>query len=322
MYLGTPMASTSILKPRRLKKGDLIGLVTPASPVSDASRIEKGVQYFERLGYSVAVGANVGKGHGYLAGTDEERISDLHGLFADPRVRAIIALRGGYGTPRLLSKLNYRLIAQNPKILVGFSDITALQLALWRKCRFVTFHGPMAAVEMANTIDPFTEEMFWQLVSSTKKIGRISFPAGTQPTVMHSGKASGRLIGGNLSLIVSLMGTRYFPSVTDSVLFLEEIGEEPYRVDRMMTQLRNANVISKCNAVLTGQFTDCLPKDQGQPSLSVDEILREAARLAAGPFLSNLPFGHLPQKMTIPCGVRALVDASSCSIEYLEPAVS
>jgi len=316
------MASTSILKPRRLKKGDLIGIVTPASPVSDASRIEKGVQYLERLGYSVAVGANVGEVHGYLAGTDEERLSDLHGLFADRRVKAIIALRGGYGTPRLLSQLNYRLISRNPKILVGYSDITALQLALWRKCGLVTFNGPMAAVEMANTIDPYTEEMFWQTLTSTKRVGRISFPADSQPTVLHPGKSLGRLIGGNLSLIVSLMGTRYFPSVTDTVLFLEEIGEEPYRVDRMMTQLRNANLLSTCNAVLTGQFTDCLPKDQSKPSQSVDEILHEAARVAAKPFLANLPFGHLPLKMTLPIGVRVRVDAGTPSIEYLESAVT
>jgi muramoyltetrapeptide carboxypeptidase len=312
----------NIVKPKRLQKGDLIGLVTPASPVADSSKIERGVQYLERLGYQVIVGEHVGKVCGYLAGTDDERLADLHFLFADQRVRAIIAVRGGYGTPRLLSKLNYKLISQNPKILVGFSDITALQLALWKRCGLITFHGPMAGVEMANTIDRFTEELFWQTVTSTKKVGRISFPADVQPAVLHPGKVSGRLIGGNLSLIASLMGTRYFPSMTGAVLFLEEISEEPYRVDRMMTQLRNAEITSRCNAVLTGQFNDCLPKDQSKPSLSVDEILGEAARQAAKPFISNLPFGHLPQKMTIPIGVRVRVDAGALSIEYLESAVT
>jgi muramoyltetrapeptide carboxypeptidase len=310
-----------IVKPKRLRKGDLIGLVTPASPISDSSRIERGVQYLERLGYRVTIGEHVGKVCGYLAGTDDERLEDLHSLFADRRVRAIVAVRGGYGTPRLLSKLQYRLISQNPKILVGFSDITALQLALWRKCSLVTFHGPMAGVEMANTMDTFTEELFWQTVTSTKKVGRISFPADVQPIALHPGKATGRLIGGNLSLIVSLLGTRYFPSPQDAVLFLEEISEEPYRVDRMMTQLRNAEIMSRCNAVLAGQFTDCLPKDQSNPSLSVDEILGEAARLSAKPFISSLPFGHLPQKITIPIGVRVRVDADALSVEYLESAV-
>jgi muramoyltetrapeptide carboxypeptidase len=311
-----------IVKPQRLRKGDLIGLVTPASPVADSSRIERGVQYLEQLGYRVTVGEHVGKVCGYLAGTDDERLADLHSLFADRRVRAIIAVRGGYGTPRLLSKLNYKLISQNPKILVGFSDITALQLALWRRCGLITFHGPMAGVEMAHTIDTFTEELFWQTVTSAKKVGRISFPDEVRMAVLHSGKESGRLIGGNLSIIVSLMGTRYFPSMTNAVLFLEEICEEPYRVDRMITQLRNAEVTSACNAILTGQFTDCLPKDQSKPSFSVDEILGEAARLVAKPFISNLPFGHPPQKMTIPIGVKARVDTGTPSIEYLESAVT
>jgi muramoyltetrapeptide carboxypeptidase len=315
------MAATNILKPGRLKKGDVIGIVTPASPVADASRIDKGVHYLERLGYNVTVGSHVGKERGYLAGTDKERLADLHTMFADRQVKAIIAVRGGYGTPRLLSGLNYRLISQNPKILVGFSDMTALQLAIWRRCRLITFHGPMVAVEMADAIDPFTEELFWQTVTSTKKLGVISFPPESRPACLSTGIATGRLFGGNLSLIVSLLGTRYFPDATDSVLFLEEIGEEPYRIDRMMTQLRNAGVISRCNAILTGQFIDCLPKDQTKPSLSVDELLREIAQLTARPFVSNLAFGHGPQKMTLPIGLRVRVDAEARSIAYLEAAV-
>lgn len=326
MYLAThftdlPVAM-SIIKPKRLRNGDLIGLITPASPVADSSRIEKAVHYLERLGYRVTVGEHVGKVHGYLAGVDEERLADLHAMFEDRRVKAIIALRGGYGTPRLLSKLNYRLVSQNPKILVGFSDITALQLALWRQCGLITFHGPMAGVDMADSMDAFTEELFWQTVTSTKKIGRISFPPGVEPSSLYPGKATGRLIGGNLSIVVSLLGTRYFPRTTDVVLFLEDVSEEPYRVDRMLTQLRNAGFFSKCNAVLTGQFSDCLPKDQTKPSLSVEEILGEVARRAGRPFISNLPFAHLPQKMTLPAGLRVQVDASSPSIRYLESAVS
>ena len=319
--LHTPIALASILKPGRLKKGDLIGIVTPASPVADASRIDKGVQYLERVGYRVTVGAHVGRVHGYLAGTDEERLADLHAMFTDRRVKAIIAVRGGYGTPRLLSRLNYRLISQNPKILVGFSDMTALQLAIWRKCRLITFHGPMAGVEMANTIDPFTEDLFWRAITSSKKLGPISFPPESKPECLSPGQATGRLLGGNLSLVVSLLGTRYFPDATGSVLFLEEIGEEPYRIDRMMTQLRNAGVISQCSAILTGQFTDCVPKDQTKPSQTVDELLRETARLAARPFISNLTFGHGPQKMTLPIGLRVRVDAGTRSITYLEAAV-
>ena len=321
MYLGTTMKPPRTLKPPRLKKHDLIGLVTPASPIADASRIEKGVQYLERLGYNVAVGENVGKARGYLGGSDEERLDDLHRFFADHRVKGIFAIRGGYGTPRLLPKLNYGLISRNPKILVGFSDVTALQLALWKRCSLITFHGPMAGVEMAATIDPFTEDMFWRSVTSTKRIGRIKFPDNARPTVLYPGTAVGRLVGGNLSLIVSLLGTRYFPVATNSILFLEEIAEEPYRVDRMITQLHNAGTLAGCNAVLTGRFTDCVPKDPSKPSLSVEQILNETAAQSATPFLSNLPFGHVPLKMTLPVGLRVRVDTSVPSVEYLEAAV-
>ncbi len=321
MYLDHIMTPTRTRKPQRLKKGDLIGIVTPASPVADASRIDKGVHYLERLGYHVTIGANVGKTNGYLAGTDEERLADLHTMIADRRVKAIIAVRGGYGTPRLLSKLNYRLISQHPKILVGFSDITALQLAIWCKCRLITFHGPMAGVEMANTIDPFTEELFWRTVTSTKKIGSIPFPVDFQPSSLHAGKATGRLLGGNLSLLVSLLGTQYFPNPKDAVIFMEEIGEEPYRIDRMMTQLRNAGILSKCGAILTGQFTDCLPNDQAKPSLTVEELLNETALQIAKPFLSNLPFGHILQKLTLPVGLNVQVDADARTVTFLEAAV-
>lgn len=319
LYLLHAMASTYILKPQRLKKGDLIGIVTPASPIADASRIDKGVKYLERLGYRVVVGTNVGKIHGYLAGTDEERLADLHAMIADRRVKAIIAIRGGYGTPRLLSKFDYKLISQNPKVIVGFSDITALQLALWSRCRLITFHGPMAGVEMANAIDPFTEELFWRTVTSTKKIGPLQW--NTPPSMLQAGTSTGRLFGGNLSLVVSLLGTRYFPTPADSVLFIEEIAEEPYRIDRMITQLRNSGVLSKCNAVLTGQFTDCIPKDNTQPSLTIDDLLNAMAHDAGKPFLSNLPFGHVPQKITLPFGLKVRVDADEREVTYLEAAV-
>ncbi len=309
------------IRPPKLNKGDLIGILTPASPVADAARIEKGVRYLESLGYRTKLGQNVGKVNGYLAGTDEERATDLHAMFSDKRVKAIICVRGGYGTPRLLSLLNYKLIARNPKIFVGYSDITALQLVFWKKCRLMTFHGPMAGVEMANQIDPFTEEMFWQCVTSTKKLGRLSLPEEPKVETLHTGKASGRLLGGNLSLIVSLLGTQYQPGFTDSILFIEEIEEEPYRVDRMMTQLYNSNVFSKSNGMLLGQFTDCNPKDPTKPSLITEEVLQDSAAKFAKPTLANLPFGHISKKMTLPAGLRVKMDATTKSIDFLEAAV-
>lgn len=306
--------------PPHLSRGDLIGLVSPASTMLDAARIERGVKYLEGRGYRVALGANISRVHGYLAGTDEERVSDLHAMFGTREVKAILCIRGGYGTPRLLHLLDYRLIARNPKILVGYSDITALQLALWRKTRLISFQGPMAGVDMADSMDEFTESLFWDLLTSTRKIGRIPL-ADSSITTLCPGKASGRLLGGNLALIVAQLGTAFQPDFTGSVLFLEDIDEEPYRVDRMMMHLRNAAILPKAAAVLAGQFTDCTPKDSSKPSLTVEQVMRETSAAVGIPFLSNLPFGHVPRKMTMPIGLSIRVDAGNQIVEYLQAAV-
>mgnify|MGYP001770736331 CR=1 FL=1 len=316
------MKTASPIKPPRLRRGDLIGIVSPSSPVAEAQRIERGVRYLESLGYRVIVGEHVGSTFGYLAGTDEERAADLHAMFANKNVRAIVCVRGGYGTTRLLSLIDYRLIARNPKILVGFSDVTALQLALWRKCRLVTFHGPMAAVEMANTMHPYTEEMFWRCITSSKALGELHLPE--QPIVLSTASraATGRLLGGNLSLVVSLLGTSYAPVFDRAVLFLEEIAEEPYRVDRMLTHLRNASAFNDAVAMLFGDFTDCVPSDTSKPSFRIDDVLQEVAREFGKPALARVPFGHVPRKLTLPIGIRVRIDTRRPSIALLESAVA
>ncbi len=309
------------LKPPKLKKRDLIGIVAPASPVLDPSRIDRGVSYLERLGYNVIVGANVLKNHGYLAGTDEERVADLHAMFRDRRVSMIISARGGYGTPRLLGLLDYRLIKRNPKILVGFSDITALQLALWAKCSLVTFHAPMLATDMAEPMDPFTEEMFWLVVTSNQKVGAVGFPEPMETKIVRPGSFTGHLLGGNLSILVSLLGTPYQPVLDHAAIFIEEVGEEPYRIDRMLMQLQNASSLTRCRGVMVGQCTDCVPRDPTRPFLSLDEVLKEFALALKKPVISNVPFGHVKQKITLPVGVKAKVDVERRSIELLEAAV-
>lgn len=310
-----------LLKPPRLKKRDVIGIVAPASPVLDPSRIDRGVSYLERLGYDVMVGANILKRNGYLAGTDEERAADLHAMFRDRRVTMILCARGGYGTPRLLRLLDYRLIKKNPKIFVGFSDISALQLAFWTTCGLVTFHAPMLATDMADPMDPFTEEMFWLLVTSNQKVGTVPFPEPMETKVIRPGSFAGHLLGGNLSILVSLLGTPYQPSLDNSALFLEEVGEEPYRIDRMLMQLQNASALTRCRGVLVGQCTDCVPRDPDRPSLLLEEVLKQFALAIKKPVISNVPFGHVKQKITLPVGVKVRVDVERRSMELLEAAV-
>lgn len=315
----------SILKPAPLKKHDVIGIVAPASAPTTTEKIDKGIRYLERLGYRVKIGKHAKELHGYFAGQDKDRLADLHAMFADKQVKAIISVRGGYGTPRLLHRIDYDLIRRNPKILVGYSDLTALQLAIFEKTKLLTFSGPMLAVEMFETIDPFTEEFFWRLVTSAKPLGKVLNPNNDPFQVFKSTRTkprvAGRLLGGNLSMIISLMGTPFQPKFSNHILFFEEVGEEPYRVDRMLTQLKLAGIFTKVRALVLGFFADCVPVDKTRPSLTVDEVLRELLADVKVPILTNLQYGHIPRKLTMPIGLKASVDSRSGSFEFLESAV-
>jgi muramoyltetrapeptide carboxypeptidase len=306
--------------PPRLHPGDLLGIIAPASPTDDPSRIERGVRYLEGLGYRTLLGRHITHRSGYLAGTDAERAEDLHAMFSDARVKGIFCLRGGYGTPRLLGMLDYRLIARNPKVFVGYSDITALHFAFRARAGLVSFHGPMVGVDMIAGMDPFAEEALWGLLTSAAK-RRSLLPPGSPATTLRGGKGRGRLLGGNLSLVVTLLGTRYFPSGGSSILYLEDVGEEPYRVDRMMTHLRNAGVLRRASGMVYGYFSDCAPKDPSAPSLTLSEILQESASAVRGPVIGGAPFGHEKKTMTLPFGVRAELDGDSGSLDLLESAV-
>ncbi len=258
---------------------------------------------------------------GFLAGTDEERAADVNEMFADEQIKAIIAVRGGYGSPRLLPLINYNLIKHNPKVFVGYSDLTALQLALYKKTGLVSFSGPMVGVEMFKGIDPFTEEHFWQMITSTKKLVTLHNPDSRRLKPIGKGKASGVLIGGNLSLITSIAGTRYLPSFKNSILFFEETQEEPYRFDRMMNQLALAGIFKDAKGIVIGELTDIKPADTAKPYLTVEQIVADHLSSLSKPILAGLAYGHVPRKLTIPIGIRATVDTAQCTLSLLEAAV-
>lgn len=310
-----------VIKPSHLKKGDLIGLISPASTPDNLERINEGVKYFERLGYRVKVGKNVGKYRGYLAGTDEERLEDLHSMFVDKDVKAIFCVRGGYGTIRLLDKINFNLIKKNPKIFVGYSDITALQLAIFQKTGLVTFSGPMAAVDFAGEVNQFTEEVFWRMVTSTKPIGKFKNPEGERICCLNKGEAKGILLGGNLSLVVSLLGTPYLPKFEKAILFLEEVEEKPYRIDRFFAQMKLAKIFDKVSGIVLCNFTDCEETDPNKKSLSLNDVIGDYFEKLNKPVVYNLVYGHINPKNTIPIGVKASIDCKKCAVEIIESCV-
>lgn len=311
-----------IVKPPHLKKGDLISIVSPASSPIDRYKINAGVQYFESLGYRVKVAANALNVEGYLAGTDKERADDLNDAFRDKKVKGIICSRGGYGSPRILDMLDYRAIRRNPKIFVGYSDITALHLAILKKTGLVTFSGPMIAMEFGDNIDPYTESMFFDLVTRATRRGKLKMHKDYRPSYFGNKKASGQILGGNLSLMTSLLGTTYLPSFDGSLLLVEEVSEEPYSIDRMFTQLRLAGILSKVSGFALGQFTNCSPDEPEKPHRTLEQVLKEDLFAMGKPAVTNLAYGHLPVKMTLPIGIRGSIDPMRRRFFIDEPAVS
>jgi muramoyltetrapeptide carboxypeptidase len=311
-----------LLKPPRLRPGDLIGIVAPASPMKH-DKLDQGIRYLENLGYKVKLGKFVFHEHGYLAGRDRERAADLNKMFRDRRVKAVFCIRGGYGTPRLLPLLDFQAIRANPKIFVGYSDITAIQLAMLRHAGLVTFSGPMVAAEMAKGIEPFTEENFWRILTHPEPVGDLIRPAAGRYEMISSGRATGPLVGGCLSLVACLIGSPHFPNMNGSIFCVEEIGEAPYRIDRMLTQLREAGVLKNIGGFVLGQMTDCVPTDN-EPSQTLDDLMRDFIKPLKIPALAGLDYGHVHVKYTLPIGVRAelIARGEQPKLRIVEAAVS
>lgn len=311
----------AILKPQKLNPKDLIGIISPASSPDEFLRVEKGVKYLESLGYRVKVGENVGKNHGYLAGTDKERLDDLHSMFKDKNVKAIFTLRGGYGAFRFLDQIDYRIIKNNPKIFVGYSEITSLQMAFFEKAGLITFAGPMVAVDFHDEISSFTNEHFWNLITSNKKIGRLKLPEDQKLPPLQKGIASGRVVGGNLAVFTALLGTPYFPNLTGKILMIEEVGELPYRVDRMLNQLRLAGAFKKIKGIILGRFVDCNEVNPDKKTLTLGEVIENYIASVKVPSIYTFPHGHIKDLVTIPFGIKVNLNATKGFVEFDEAAV-
>jgi len=310
-----------LIKPAKLKTGDVIGIISPASSAQDSKKIENGVQYLEKNGYRVEIGKNVGKTNGYLAGTDQERADDMNLMFKNKNIKAIICLRGGYGASRILDKINYKIIRNNPKIFVGFSEITALQMAILQKAGLITFAGPMLAPDFADNVSAYTEEFFWRIITSNKKMGRLKYPSNGKLTAITKGSSSGRILGGNLSVFAALIGTEYLPSMKEKILMLEDINELPYKVDRILNQMKMLKVFKQVKGVILGRFVGCYEHDPMKKSLTLGEVMEDYLSHLKIPVLYAFPHGHIKDKVTVPLGLRVKINSTKGFIDYTESAV-
>ncbi len=309
------------IRPPRLQPGDTIGVVTPASPMLP-ERLAKGITYLQQRGYNVVQGTHVHAVRGYLAGTDQERAEDLNRMFADPSVKAVICSRGGYGVSRLLERIDYQALAAGPKIFVGYSDLTALQLAIWRQIGLITFSGPMVAVEMGKGIHPFTEQHFWHTVTGANLRGPFPHPEGQPLRCLRPGKARGRLLGGCLSLISPLMGTPFMPPLDGAILVLEDIDEEVYRIDRYFAQFRSAGIFDRIAGLVFGTFINWEPSEPDKPYLTLEQVIDDYVRDLPIPVAAGLAYGHGDAKVTLPLGVEVELDADQGTLSIVEPAVA
>ena len=314
------------LIPKHLSEGDTIGIISPASNKFESEPYEIAVETFKAMGLKVKLGKHVNSHYGHLAGTDEERAEDLNKMFEDPEVDAIIALRGGSGAARILDMIDYQSIAKNPKIFIGYSDITALHMAIYSKTGLVTFHGPMAV----STWNKFSYNIFREILFD-KGSYLFENPTDTGDNLVQvknrirtitSGKAEGVLLGGNLSVLTGIMGSSYLPNWDNKILYLEEVGEKIYAVDRMMSQLKLAGVLDKISGFVFGKCTDCDPGGSGYGSLTLEEVMDHYIKPLGIPAYSGAMFGHVDDNSTIPNGISAAIDADKGTIEMLTPAVS
>jgi muramoyltetrapeptide carboxypeptidase len=312
------------VRPRRLKPGDRVGLVAPASANFRSVDIEIAQDVARAFSLEPRLGAHVRDRHGYLAGRDEDRAADVNAFFADPGVSAIFAIRGGWGCARILPLLDWDAIRRNPKVVTGYSDVTGLHCGLQARTGLVTFHAPTLLSDWPE----FSVEHFRRVVFGAEAVTMANPPGSEQRLVQREnrtrtitpGQARGRLLGGNLTVLTALLGSPYVPALDGAILFLEDVNEEIYRVDRMLTQLRLAGLLGRVRGFVFGSCSKCEP-GEGYGSLTLEEVLDEHVKPLGIPAYEGAMIGHQDRQFTVAVGVEVELDAAKGTITMLEPAV-
>jgi muramoyltetrapeptide carboxypeptidase len=335
-FVSLPLAATlkggtvsqgGLVRPRALRPGDVVGLITPATEVPDPDRLALAERTIKYLGLRMRRARNVGRRFGTYRESVEARLDDVHAMFRDPEVRGVFAIRGGYGSAHLLDRIDYDLIRRNPKVFVGYSDITAMHLAINRHARLVTFHGPIVLSRFTD----YTQRHFRKMLFETAPPGKLTNPPESNELrpehmlrTVRPGTATGLLIGGNLSLVVSTLGTPYEIDTRGKILFLEDVEEQAYSIDRMLTQLRLAGKLKDAAAVIWGECDGCGARDY-KPStalpFTVGEVVDNLLGALQIPALSGLTIGHTNDQLTLPLGVEATLDAVAGTLDIKEAGV-
>ncbi len=311
------MQNYQLLIPNTLKKGDKVAVVCPSGPVKNPETLNLGVEYLTNLGFEVVVGESCKSEYGYLAGKDEVRANDINTMFADKSIKGIFCARGGYGVHRILDKIDFNMIKENPKYFSGYSDITGLHISINQKCGFVTYHSPMITTELHKKQDSMTVEAFESAVFDgvvSKEITNITVDKKIETLV--DGEAVGTLVGGNLCLVATLMGTNYEIDTKGKILFLEDVEEPPYSIDRMLMQLKLAGKFKDCAGVILGGYTDC-EADKNKTSLTLIEVFRDVLGDIKKPVVYGLECGHCMPTQTLPLGAKVKLDATNGKINIL-----
>jgi muramoyltetrapeptide carboxypeptidase len=301
----TPAARPAAVSPETLKEGDLVALVAPSGPVPP-QRAASAVDVLVGWGLRVRMGAYALGKHAFFAGTDEERLDDLNAALRDEEVRGVLCLRGGYGMQRIIHGVDFAAVARDPKLVMGFSDITALHAALWCEAGLATVHGPVAAQFDKGATSPTALGAYKALMTSEDITVHADGNEGTF-RVRTSGRAEGVLVGGNLAILASTVGTRHALDLANAILLIEDVNEEPYRIDRMLTHLLRAGWLDSVQGIAVGQFTDCV--DEGRTT--VEDVLTERLAALGVPVLGGLPIGHGEQQTAVGLGVPAVLDADA-----------
>lgn len=305
-----------MMRPKPLKKGDTIGLVGASSP-TPPERIKPSIEAMEKLGFKVIVGESCYASHGYLSGEDELRARDINSMFQNPSVAGVFSIRGGYGSARLLDLIDFEMIKKNPKLFIGYSDVTALHIVLNQTCKLITFHGPMPSTELYKEVDSYTMEYYLKNIFSDKPLGQIQAPEGTEMKTLVDGSCEGIITGGNLSLISASIGTKYEIDTEGKILFIEEIDEVPYKVDKMLLQLKQAGKLDSAAGIILGAWTNCVAKEP-EKSLTLMEIFEELIVPSKKPTIYNFPCGHILPTVTLPLGARVKIDGGTSSVFFMD----